>query len=438
MLFKNKEQQHKIATLESELSSFYGTEDDLRHEMIYFTLDSDGYLSESNTLLSNSLSYSIAELNGKNIQELLCAKSLPKEHVKNMLKAVHENKHWHGALHLISKHNQEVWLRAMIHPNPSQTSDKNKLRVYAVELTNTINTSRQYQDIITALHRSLAVIEFDLSGNILNANENFLRCVKYRKQDIIGKHHQIFCRQEEVNSSDYQRFWQTLAAGEFVSDRFQRLDRYGHIVWLEASYNPVHDDSGELYKIVKFAPEITEQMDRETAIAETANVAYHISLQTDQQASAGIAVIQDTMTTMNALATEMAQASEGVYSLDKQSSQIAALVESIHGIAEQTNLLALNAAIEAARAGEQGRGFAVVADEVRKLAARTSSVTQQIVEVVTKNKELTANAVALINHSQQGAHQALQLANEAGAAMNKMQAGAKEVVTAVSEFNNTL
>src|SRR5699024_9463629 len=219
------------------------------------------------------------------------------------------------------------------------------------------NTSRQYQDIITALHRSLAVIEFDLSGNILNANENFLRCVKYRKQDIIGKHHQIFCRQEEVNSSDYQRFWQTLAAGEFVSDRFQRLDRYGHIVWLEASYNPIHDDSGELYKIVKFATEITEQMDRETAIAETANVAYHISLQTDQQASAGIAVIQDTMTTMNALATEMAQASEGVYSLDKQSSQIAALVESIHGIAEQTNLLALNAAIEAARAGEQGRGF---------------------------------------------------------------------------------
>lgn len=88
MLFKNKDQQHKIAALESELSSFYGAEDNLRHEMIYFSLDSDGYVSESNSLLSASLGYSTAELDNKNIKELLSAKSLQKEHIIKMLEAV--------------------------------------------------------------------------------------------------------------------------------------------------------------------------------------------------------------------------------------------------------------------------------------------------------------------------------------------------------------
>ncbi|WP_279382295.1 methyl-accepting chemotaxis protein [Oceanisphaera pacifica] len=179
-------------------------------------------------------------------------------------------------------------------------------------------------------------------------------------------------------------------------------------------------------------------MDREAKIAETSEIAYEISKKTDEDAANGMSVIDTTISTMNALSEQMDTASRSVFELDTQSAKVSSLVESIRGIAEQTNLLALNAAIEAARAGEQGRGFAVVADEVRNLASRTSLATEQIIEVVTENKQLTGQAVSVIEESLKKANDALELSNDAGQVINEIQNGAKQVVDAVSSFNNTL
>ncbi|KOO12481.1 chemotaxis protein, partial [Vibrio xuii] len=114
------------------------------------------------------------------------------------------------------------------------------------------------------------------------------------------------------------------------------------------------------------------------------------------------------------------------------------LVSSISDIADQTNLLALNAAIEAARAGEQGRGFAVVADEVRNLASRTNATTEEIGAVVSENVRKMSSAVALIAQCQTKAGEALELSTEAGKTMEDIQSGAQQVVDAVNEFNQNL
>ncbi|WP_417607262.1 methyl-accepting chemotaxis protein [Oceanimonas baumannii] len=149
-------------------------------------------------------------------------------------------------------------------------------------------------------------------------------------------------------------------------------------------------------------------------------------------------VIDATISTMHGLSQQMGDASKGIFELDTQSLRVSELVESIRGIADQTNLLALNAAIEAARAGEQGRGFAVVADEVRSLAARTSAATEEIIQMVSENRKLTENAVSLIEESMAKAQRALALSNDAGKVMQAIQQGARQVVDAVGQFKHSL
>lgn len=241
-----------------------------------------------------------------------------------------------------------------------------------------------------------------------------------------------------MNSPDYKAFWRKLASGQFVSERFKRVDSYGQIVWLEASYNPIHNDLGELYKVVKFATVITDQVNQELAVADAAKIAFDVSEVTGQQTSQGQQVVSTTIETMERLAKQMQQASVGIEALSEHSKKISDLVNSISGIADQTNLLALNAAIEAARAGEQGRGFAVVADEVRQLASRTNKTTEEIVAVVSENLKRTKDAVDLIAACQSQAGDALELSTEAGQVMGDIQRGAQKVVDAISQFNQKL
>ncbi|MGH8417583.1 MAG: methyl-accepting chemotaxis protein [Pseudomonas sp.] len=173
-------------------------------------------------------------------------------------------------------------------------------------------------------------------------------------------------------------------------------------------------------------------------MAEAANIAFVTSQQTDGSAQKGAAVVQQTVEVMRELAGHMEQAADRIAALDKQSQLIGSIIQSISSIADQTNLLALNAAIEAARAGEQGRGFAVVADEVRQLASRTSKATEEIVDVVKQNQQLAEQAVNVIISGKEQAQQGLELAGEAGSVIVEIQDGAQRVVSAVGQFANQL
>ncbi|WP_409456860.1 methyl-accepting chemotaxis protein [Pseudomonas sp.] len=141
---------------------------------------------------------------------------------------------------------------------------------------------------------------------------------------------------------------------------------------------------------------------------------------------------------MRGLEASMQEAAEGIQALDTQSRVIGSIIKTISDIAGQTNLLALNAAIEAARAGEQGRGFAVVADEVRQLASRTSTATEEIARVVQQNEQLAQAAVDIIDTSKRQAEQGLSLAGETGDVIVEIQDGAKKVVEVVGQFSSQL
>jgi methyl-accepting chemotaxis protein len=110
---------------------------------------------------------------------------------------------------------------------------------------------------LDAINRSQAVIEFELDGTILGANDNFLAALGYKRDEIVGKHHSMFLDAETRASAEYRRFWTDLAAGKFQAGEFKRIAKGGREVWIQASYNPVLDASGRAYKVVKFAADIT-------------------------------------------------------------------------------------------------------------------------------------------------------------------------------------
>ncbi|WP_268237295.1 methyl-accepting chemotaxis protein [Pseudomonas fluvialis] len=179
-------------------------------------------------------------------------------------------------------------------------------------------------------------------------------------------------------------------------------------------------------------------MEKARAEREAAQLAYQIAQQTDASAQKGASVVQRTVSVMQGIAGELQQAAADISALSQQSEMISSIVGTIRGIADQTNLLALNAAIEAARAGEQGRGFAVVADEVRSLAARTSQATEEIVEVVKRNHELAQTAVSGMDNNRQRAEQGVDLVQDAGQLIQAIQGEARQVVEAISHFAETL
>ncbi|KGK15994.1 methyl-accepting chemotaxis protein [Vibrio navarrensis] len=187
-----------------------------------------------------------------------------------------------------------------------------------------------------------------------------------------------------------------------------------------------------------------------TAVTELASATQEIASHAEQTARAaqdsatstnnGHALVLHTKSSINSLASELEQASGVIGDLSRHAQEISTVLSTIQGIAEQTNLLALNAAIEAARAGEQGRGFAVVADEVRVLSQRTHSSTEEIKSTIDALQQITQRAVALMEssatlagNSVNDADKATLALEEINAAVNLISDMATQIATAAEE-----
>jgi methyl-accepting chemotaxis protein len=437
-MFGNKALKLENQQLRERLNMFIQVRDSLNQKMMYLLLDVRGRIQSANDNFLQELQSDATFFQGKTLPELVPAELRQTGHFHKLEAALAQGQVYVGVWQVEDRQKNQYWLRVGLCPVRSSAGQLDHFELYASNLTRTIDTSQQHDALLRAMQRSMAVIEFDMQGHVLYANDLFLRGMGYQLSEIQGKHHRLFCPPEISNSAEYQQFWQQLQQGQFVAARFRRIDRRGNDVWLEASYNPIQNTAGQYVKVVKFATVITEQIRQEQEVAAAASVAFDTSNQTDQSARQGMQVMQDTSAVMQSLETQMAAAVGNINDLAHQSQLINSIIQSISSIADQTNLLALNAAIEAARAGDQGRGFAVVADEVRQLASRTSAATAEIIEVVSRNQQLSQHAVAIIEDSQQQALQVNQLVGQVRNVINDIQCAAQKVVDAVSQFANRL
>lgn len=390
----NTRLKKELQAQHAELSMYRQMQKGMDARMVSLSLDANNHIVHANDNFLRALGYSADQLLGKDMDQMVPSYVKQLDCYRNLKLAVQKGESVIDNYRFLHANGSLVWIRAMWQPVLDDQGKLVTLQCYGSDITQTVETAAENSAFIQALLRSTAVIEFDLGGHVLTANDQFLRGMGYNLAQIKGKHHSMFCDPAETSLAPYREFWAMLNRGEFVAGRFKRIDSSGREVWLEATYNPVHDAQGKLYKVVKFATLVTDQVAREDEVSQAASVAFEISQQTDVSAQRGADVVQNTVQTMRKISEEMQSASSGIEALGKQSLLISSIVQTIGGIAQQTNLLALNAAIEAARAGEQGRGFAVVADEVRSLASRTREATDEISGMIASIQQETGNAIS--------------------------------------------
>ncbi|MFM4723071.1 PAS domain-containing methyl-accepting chemotaxis protein [Aeromonas veronii] len=427
----NSKLKAELQQCQDQLLEQQGFFDAVHGSVATITFTPDGTVLAANDLFLNVVGFSAPEVIGQH-HRIFCDKLYAQSSDYQQFWAdLKQGRSRTGVFQRFNKRGEAIWLEATYFPVKLRGVVTKVIKI-AADITEHHLQLLSQQAVVTALDRSLAVIEFTPGGEVIAANGNFLHTMGYTLAQVQGKHHRIFC--DDQFYRDQPHFWDELGRGQFKSGLFCRQNSHGSKVWLEATYNPILDEHRKVVKVIKFASDITERINKSDAVREAAMLAHDAARETLNCAERGAGLLSSVVDTSSLIASQLTHSIGLINQLNEQSRSIEAIVSTISSIADQTNLLALNAAIEAARAGDQGRGFAVVADEVRQLAARTSLSTDEIAKVVQNNRELTAKVTAEMSDVAGSAELGKQQVGEVNEVMSEIRREANNVSSTVSDL----
>lgn len=165
-----------------------------------------------------------------------------------------------GEYKRVGKGGREVWIQASYNPIVGADGRPYKVVKYATDVTAAKMRNADFEGQLKAIDKAQAVIEFDLGGRVITANQNFLTTLGYALSEIKGQHHAMFVEPTYRDSTDYRAFWEKLGKGEYDAGRYKRLSKGGKAIWIQASYNPIMDMNGKPFKIVKYATDVTQEV----------------------------------------------------------------------------------------------------------------------------------------------------------------------------------
>jgi methyl-accepting chemotaxis protein len=382
----------------------------------------DGTILDANDNFLQTMGYERNEVVGQHHRMFVDPIEREGDEYKIFWEQLGSGQHFTGQYKRIAKGEREVWIQGSYSPLLDRRGRPYKVVKHAIDVTAQRLQAADMEGRLSAISRAQAVISFDLNGIILDANENFLTTLGYEREEVIGQHHRMFVDKVTRESDEYRESWARLRRGEYIAGLFSRVRKNGSEAWIQASYNPIFDMSGRPFKIVKYATDVTEQTRAVKTLQHSLRQLSETVPAIANQALSASRMARDASSSANSGGTMVSELVGTINEINDRAQSMEEIIGVMDAIAFQTNILAINAAVEAAHAGEQGKGFGVVAQEVRGLAQRSAQSARDI-------RELIQNA---INSLAEGSDRARQ----AGEAMHAIISSAAQVNDSVSQIAN--
>jgi methyl-accepting chemotaxis protein len=400
--------------------------------VIAFNLD--GTIITANENFLKTLGYSLGEIQGKHHSMFVEPAMRDSAAYREFWASLNRGEYQATEYKRIGKGGKEAWILASYNPILDEKGKPFKVVKFATDVTEQKLRTADLAGQIAAIGKSQAVIEFNMDGSILTANENFLNALGYSLREIQGKQHSMFVDAADRDNAAYREFWANLNAGRYQAGEFKRIGKGGREVWIQASYNPILDLNGKPFKVVKYAADTTAQVIARKR-AESVRGMMETVAAGAEELNASVREISETMSKSRQTASE---AVVRVDAADQQAQRLSAASESMGGIVElignitgQINLLALNATIESARAGEAGRGFAVVASEVKNLANQAKQATDKIGQEIGNLNGISADVVSALTAIKQSIQEVSEYVTSTAAAVEEQSTVTSEMSTSM-------
>ncbi|MFN3507165.1 MAG: PAS domain-containing methyl-accepting chemotaxis protein [Allorhizobium sp.] len=238
----------------------------LERSQAVIEFDLTGKILTANKNFCDTVGYNLSEIVGQHHRMFVDNEYASSTEYREFWERLSRGEFFSSQYKRYGKNGREIWIEASY--NPIMRGGKPfKVIKFATDITERKRAELENTGKLNAISRAQATIEFTPEGQILTANQNFLSALGYSLSEVVGKHHSIFCDSEYARSPDYQAFWKALQAGEFKSSEFTRIRKDGSKIYIQASYNPIFDEDGRVFKVVKFAIDVTGRVQAVDAIA---------------------------------------------------------------------------------------------------------------------------------------------------------------------------